>query len=720
MASMEARIKAAQMLAGGQMRAMGMSAAQEKALGRAIERGTYVKHIQENPRDLQWLLRGILEFRWVDPEVACTIMEKLVREAGLDLHGMIEPGKDHRSPAEAALLTPKVLEHMIKHLGLQVNRRLEVYGGTLLHTVVFMWQQMPAAGSGASMHDVILETVQVLLEGGCDPNTLDIRGSPPLEYALSVVAGTPSLAKLVAVLLPRTTCMPLYAGLPPDELATALARPVEEVFNEALRATMVEAVQQDGVSVLTAPPSARLRVLLASLTFRLPSFDHLLMLLPLVGEESFCCEWIAAAGSRVDKASGGVETLTAKGVRHGPARIHSSGDTSPLRPALVNKFAKHFAARPGDMGLWALWTRSKTLRGFGPRLGELGANLHKGAAALAARLRASEGALPPGIPMIVVRAVCRVVSNILLESGSRLPPGAHPAVRGFVDAGHWRDLLTIMGASGMSEQDKFVEEVAPSLCEQLIYAMPSYLLTTLPAFLEEIQSGLPQVAAGRMADVVQGLAKVVQKGKTEPEIPKMAAVNQIATMVMAASTMLSLPQGSKTAAVREGGMTMEGVEQAQRRIEAGLQALKGTQLWAALQAMHSAAQPGPPAKLKGGDSAYKATVWREMVDAVEGAMQPSTVPIRVVQQGDVAKESLSRGNDDKEVEAAIREAERAADARAVRRQFDVTCAQCGKTAAEAGLPQLLRCSLCKGPSYCGAACQKLHWRAGHKQECKRS
>ena len=51
---------------------------------------------------------------------------------------------------------------------------------------------------------------------------------------------------------------------------------------------------------------------------------------------------------------------------------------------------------------------------------------------------------------------------------------------------------------------------------------------------------------------------------------------------------------------------------------------------------------------------------------------------------------------------------------------DSRCANCGKTAAVTGLVQLLRCSKCKSVAYCGAACQRVHWKAGgHKAACKK-
>jgi hypothetical protein len=40
------------------------------------------------------------------------------------------------------------------------------------------------------------------------------------------------------------------------------------------------------------------------------------------------------------------------------------------------------------------------------------------------------------------------------------------------------------------------------------------------------------------------------------------------------------------------------------------------------------------------------------------------------------------------------------------------CAQCGVVA-----PDMKRCGACKQVAFCGADCQKLHWRAGHKREC---
>ena len=43
------------------------------------------------------------------------------------------------------------------------------------------------------------------------------------------------------------------------------------------------------------------------------------------------------------------------------------------------------------------------------------------------------------------------------------------------------------------------------------------------------------------------------------------------------------------------------------------------------------------------------------------------------------------------------------------------CAQCGPVAEEVVMKV---CSVCRAGRYCGAACQKLHWKK-HKPECKR-
>ena len=44
------------------------------------------------------------------------------------------------------------------------------------------------------------------------------------------------------------------------------------------------------------------------------------------------------------------------------------------------------------------------------------------------------------------------------------------------------------------------------------------------------------------------------------------------------------------------------------------------------------------------------------------------------------------------------------------------CGQCGKT-EEPG-ETFNHCSRCKVVSYCSKACQKQHWRGGHKDTCQ--
>ena len=32
----------------------------------------------------------------------------------------------------------------------------------------------------------------------------------------------------------------------------------------------------------------------------------------------------------------------------------------------------------------------------------------------------------------------------------------------------------------------------------------------------------------------------------------------------------------------------------------------------------------------------------------------------------------------------------------------------------------LKCGACAAAAYCGKACQKAHWKAGHKHDCRRA
>ena len=51
------------------------------------------------------------------------------------------------------------------------------------------------------------------------------------------------------------------------------------------------------------------------------------------------------------------------------------------------------------------------------------------------------------------------------------------------------------------------------------------------------------------------------------------------------------------------------------------------------------------------------------------------------------------------------------------------CVVCGATEAKAkpaktGREKLMQCGRCKTPRYCSPACQRAHWKAGHKGVCK--
>ena len=45
-----------------------------------------------------------------------------------------------------------------------------------------------------------------------------------------------------------------------------------------------------------------------------------------------------------------------------------------------------------------------------------------------------------------------------------------------------------------------------------------------------------------------------------------------------------------------------------------------------------------------------------------------------------------------------------------------TCAQCA--AVEPTFGKYSKCGACSAVRYCGAACQRAHWKTGHKEECK--
>ena len=59
--------------------------------------------------------------------------------------------------------------------------------------------------------------------------------------------------------------------------------------------------------------------------------------------------------------------------------------------------------------------------------------------------------------------------------------------------------------------------------------------------------------------------------------------------------------------------------------------------------------------------------------------------------------------------------ERARRAAAARLERGRVCDSCGQRPEE-NTP-LERCDGCGGPRYCGDACRKAHWLAGHRDEC---
>ena len=59
--------------------------------------------------------------------------------------------------------------------------------------------------------------------------------------------------------------------------------------------------------------------------------------------------------------------------------------------------------------------------------------------------------------------------------------------------------------------------------------------------------------------------------------------------------------------------------------------------------------------------------------------------------------------------------ERARRAAAARLERGRVCDSCGQRPSENA--PLERCDGCGGPRYCGDACRKAHWLAGHRDEC---
>ncbi len=99
--------------------------------------------------DLRPLLIGVLIDRWVSDAAACTVLDTLVQELGMDLLKPL-PGSsegDPGTPVEIALASPAALKHMVMRLGLDANARLvgSAADGTLLHRAVYLTWMGPAA-----------------------------------------------------------------------------------------------------------------------------------------------------------------------------------------------------------------------------------------------------------------------------------------------------------------------------------------------------------------------------------------------------------------------------------------------------------------------------------------------------------------------------------------------------------------------------------------------
>ena len=47
----------------------------------------------------------------------------------------------------------------------------------------------------------------------------------------------------------------------------------------------------------------------------------------------------------------------------------------------------------------------------------------------------------------------------------------------------------------------------------------------------------------------------------------------------------------------------------------------------------------------------------------------------------------------------------------------ILCAGCGAEQPATGGEEFKKCASCRVPLYCSKACQKAHWKAGHKREC---
>ena len=125
------------------------------------------------------------------------------------------------------------------------------------------------------------------------------------------------------------------------------------------------------------------------------------------------------------------------------------------------------------------------------------------------------------------------------------------------------------------------------------------------------------------------------------------------------------------------------------------------------------------------DAGYGGAIVREKVNEIRAAVArlPEAVRGRVVALVEDRAEEMELRSQivQKEADLAWRKAElaalkeRARRAAAARAERGRVCDSCGQRPSEDKL--LERCDGCGGPRYCGDACRKAHWLAGHRDEC---
>jgi hypothetical protein len=125
------------------------------------------------------------------------------------------------------------------------------------------------------------------------------------------------------------------------------------------------------------------------------------------------------------------------------------------------------------------------------------------------------------------------------------------------------------------------------------------------------------------------------------------------------------------------------------------------------------------------DAGYGGAIVREKVNEIRAAVSrlPEAVRGRVVALVEDRAEEMELLSQivQKEADLAWRKAElaalkeRARRAAAARLERGRVCDSCGRRPSEH--TPLERCDGCGGPRYCGDACRKAHWLAGHRDEC---